>query len=103
MYRVYLSDLARIQLDLLLEYLEEEWSKETKDKFWKALLKSFRRIEKFPESCPVSVEFPDLHKCVLTKRTSYFYRIKKSEIEIIYIKDNRQGSKEIYNALKHWS
>ena len=79
MYKVYLSRLAQTQIDMLLDYLEIEWSKVVREKFMKTTLKSFRRIEKFPESWSRSEEFPELHQCILTKQTSYFYRIRDSK------------------------
>lgn len=43
-----------------------------------------------PKSCPESEEFKGLHKCVVTKHNSLFYRITDDEIEVITLFDNRQ-------------
>ncbi|TVR39825.1 MAG: type II toxin-antitoxin system RelE/ParE family toxin, partial [Cryomorphaceae bacterium] len=41
-------------------------------------------------------------KCVVTKQTSFYYRIINDEIEIISISDNRQDPDRIEDELKHW-
>jgi plasmid stabilization system protein ParE len=103
MLKVYLSDLAQVQLDLLFDYLESEWSIAIKNKFWTKMLNSFNQISNYPNSCPKSFKYPDLHKCVVTKQTSFLYRVKENEIEIIYIKDNRQDIEELSRQLLHRS
>ncbi len=53
----------------------------------------FSQISSQPESCTESTVLSGLYKCVVTKQTSFFYRIKASEIEVITLIDNRQESK----------
>ena len=88
--KVVLSPTARKKLDTLLEYLQAEWSVKVKREFIKKLDKSVDQIATHPKSCPESQEFKGLHKCVVTKQTSLFYRITEDEIEVITIFDNRQ-------------
>lgn len=100
MYRVYLSPIAEKKLTILLEYLDTEWSREVRDNFLEVLKESFNKVSRFPNSCPVSELFPGLHKCVLTDQTSYFYRIKNDDIEIITITDNRQNPQIIQKEIR---
>lgn len=93
--KVVLSPTARRKLDTQLEYLQEEWSVKVKREFIKKLDKSIDQIATHPKSCPESHEFKGLHKCVVTKQTSLFYRIKKEEIEVITLFDNRQDPSKL--------
>jgi|SRR5699024_4784322 len=97
---VYLSPLAEKKALLLIEYLKTEWSIKTKEEFLSKLLDKFSQISNQPESCTQSTVFSGLYKCVVTKQTSFFYRIKADEIEVITIVDNRQDPKTIEEEIK---
>lgn len=90
--KVFLSELAESKLLKLSEYLLEEWSLKTRDKFILKLNDKIKQISNQPDSCPKSSEYKNLYKCVVTKQTTFFYRIiaEQKEIEIITIFDTRQ-------------
>ena len=100
--RIFLSPIAERKLELLLEYLETNWSRKTRDNFLSKLLKSFKQVSNHPNSCPESLEFANLFKCIVTKQTAFYYRIKSNEIEVITITDNRQDPDKIFEEIKHW-
>lgn len=102
MLNVFLSPLAERQLELLLEYLESEWSRKSRTTFLEMIKKSFKNISQQPKSCPESDEFPNLFKCVVTRQTSFYYRIIDNEIEIISISDNRRDPDKIEEELNRW-
>ncbi len=87
-----MSELAKAKLIFLTKYLVEEWNQSAKDRFIKKLTNKINQISKYPDSCPKSEYFPNLFKCVVTKQTSFYYRIlwDEKEIEIITIFDSRQ-------------
>ena len=92
---VFFSKRARTNLEKLLTYLEDEWSLKVKNEFKEKLDRCVIQISKQPESCPVSEEFPGLYKCVVTKQTTLYYRIKEKEIQVITFYDNRQDPKKL--------
>lgn len=100
--KVFLSPLAERQLELLLGYIEVEWGKKSRTKFLGKIKKCFTSISHQPKSCPESEAFPNLFKCVVTKQTSFYYRIIHNEIEIISVSDNRQDPEKIEEELKRW-
>jgi plasmid stabilization system protein ParE len=102
MLKVFLSPLAERKLELLLEEIEFNWSKNSRDKFLVKITKSFNQVAKYPKSCKESNDFPNLFKCIVTNQTSFFYRIKLDEIEIITLVDNRQDTDKTKEELKHW-
>ena len=91
--RVFLSELAESKLLKLSEYLLENWDLKTKDKFITKLTEKIEQISIQPQSCPNSSEFHNLYKCVVTRQTTFYYRIigNRNEIEIITLFDTRQN------------
>ncbi|MGL2963678.1 type II toxin-antitoxin system RelE/ParE family toxin [Flavobacterium sp. RSB2_4_14] len=91
--KVYLSHNAELKLLLLTDYLKVKWNDKTKDDFLKKLNKKIEMISKFPESCPETKDFREVYKCVVSKQTTFYYRIllEKEEIEIITVFDTRQN------------
>lgn len=90
--KVFLSELAESKLLKLSEYLLEEWSLNSRDKFISKLNDKLKQISNEPDSCPKSSDFKNLYKCVVTKHATLYYRILayRNEIEIITIFDTRQ-------------
>jgi plasmid stabilization system protein ParE len=98
--KVFLSPLAEKKLQLLLEYLEKEWAKRGREEFLAKLIIKFDQISTHPQSCIKSKDFPELYKCIVTKQTSFFYRIKSDEIEVITVIDNRQDPEKTREEIK---
>lgn len=68
---------------------------EGKNEFIEKLDRCVFQISNHPDSCPESEEFPGLYKCVMTKQTTLYYRIKEKEIQVITFYDNRQDPKKL--------
>ena len=89
---IILSPEASRQLERLFEYLENEWSSETRRKFQQKFYRFANTIKLMPNAFPLSKTFPGCRKCVVSKQTSIYYRILEepdSVIQIITIWDNR--------------
>lgn len=97
---VVLSKRAKRKLEKLLEYLEKEWSVRIKNEFIKKLDKTLKIIQANPEGFPKTTFIKELHKCVVTKQNTIYYRITKSEIEIVTFFDTRQDPKKLQDELK---
>lgn len=97
--RVIFSKKAKIKLENLLCYLEKEWSEKSKNDFIKKLDRSIAQISKLPVSCPESKKFPCLFKCVVTRQTTLFYRIKDKTIQVITLFDTRQNPVKLNKEL----
>ncbi|MCF6214508.1 MAG: type II toxin-antitoxin system RelE/ParE family toxin [Flavobacteriaceae bacterium] len=89
---VFLSPQAQFNLEKLNDYLLENWNSKARDEFVAKLTSKFEQISHFPQSCVLSEKHKGLYKCVLTKQTTFYYRItEKSEIEVITFFDTRQN------------
>ena len=100
--RVFLSELAENKLLKLSDFLLENWNLKVRDDFIKKLTFKINQISKQPESCPQSIESKGLYKCVVTKQTTFYYRInlEKQEIEIITVFDTRQNPNKLEKDLQ---
>lgn len=95
--KVYLSELAENKLLLLVDYLLVKWNLKVKNDFIEKLTQKIEQISNQPECCPQSKDFLGLYKCVVTKQTTFYYRIflDENEIEIITIFDTRQNPSQL--------
>ncbi|NJY61734.1 type II toxin-antitoxin system RelE/ParE family toxin [Salinimicrobium sp. CDJ15-81-2] len=99
--KVFLSELAENKLLRLNDYLLEKWDKKTRDLFFRKLNDKIEQISLQPESCPRSNARNGLYRCVVTKQTTFYYRILKhsKEIEIITVFDTRQNPDKLTEDL----
>lgn len=91
MKEVVLSPDAKRKLEQLLQYLEEEFSERTKQRFISTIEKVLDRIIKYPESFPQSAKVKSVRRCIISRHTVMFYRVQKNRIEILTFFDNRQN------------
>ncbi len=100
--KVFLSGLAETKLLKLNDFLLENWNLKVRNDFFKKLTYKIDQISEQPESCPQTTEFDGLFKCVVTKQTTFYYRINfdKNEIEIITVFDTRQDPDKLKKDLK---
>jgi plasmid stabilization system protein ParE len=98
---IYFSEIAKFKLNILTTYLLENWNLQTKNDFLKKLDFKIQQIKSQPYSCIQSYDFKGLYKCVVTKQTTFYYRIskKQQEIEIITIFDTRQNPNKLEKYL----
>ena len=75
----------------LLDNLQLKWGEKTIQKFNDRLESILELIAERPEMYPSSGKKKQVRRCVLSKQTSLYYRIKKDKIELITLFDNRQN------------
>ncbi len=98
--KVSLSKRASIKLDNILDHLQKEWSIKVKKEFINKLDRSIEIISQNPDAFPKSNIQKGVHKCVVTKQTSLYYRVKLNEIQIITIFETRQNPKKLKKEFK---
>ena len=99
---VFLSPLAEKKLILVVEYIEETFSLKSKREFLKKFSKSIEQISQHPKSCPQSEFQTNFFKCIFTKQSTFYYRIKDNEIEIVTITDNRQDPEKVKVEIENY-
>ncbi len=99
--KVFLSEFAETKLLRLNDYLLEKWDKKTRDIFFQKMNDKIEQISLQPESCPRSKALNGLYRCVVTKQTTFYYRILEhaKEVEIITVFDTRQDPDKLTEDL----
>ena len=97
---VKISKTAEKKISKLLDYLLENWSLKVKSDFVKKLDRSIDLIKSDPHIFPESDKIPGLHKCVITKQTTLYYRFNSKTIFLVTIFDNRQKPSKLKKEVK---
>jgi plasmid stabilization system protein ParE len=92
---IRLSKRASRNLEKLLDYLETEWSHKVKLAFIDKLDSGFTHLSQFPESHPKSNLKKDLHRFVLTRQTTIYYKFNSKSLFIVTLFDTRQSPKKL--------
>jgi plasmid stabilization system protein ParE len=89
-YDIVWTPNALIELEQTIEYLENNFSEKEIKKLAEKIESVIALISKNPNLFPIS-ENQNIHKAVLLKYNSIYYRIKKENIEILSFFSNRQS------------
>lgn len=92
--KVTISKRAESNLKSITEYIELNWSIRAKNKFLENLLKKIDKLSKMAEMDEALDTKNSIRRCVVTRQTIMYYRVKKGEIEIITFQDARQDPKK---------
>lgn len=92
---IKLSKRTTIKLNALFEYLENEWSEKVKSDFIVKLDRALNLIKSNPESFQKSELVKGLHRCVITSKTTIYYRYNNEFVFIVTLFDNRQNPKKL--------
>jgi len=96
---VILSNRAKLKLDNLFLYLENEWSEKVKNEFIGKLNRIIEILSNNPKTFPASKKYPEILRCVLSRQISIFYKFDRKNIYIITVFDNRQNPQKLDNDL----
>ena len=97
--KVIITKTAEKKLNKLFDYLSENWSERVKKEFIKKLDHNLEIIKNYPDIFPKSDAKPGLHRAVITKQTTIFYRFNSSEIKLVTVFDSRQNPRKLYKEL----
>jgi len=95
-----LYSFANLKSRSIFLFLETEWSLSVKNEFIKTLDHTIQIIQNNPESFPKTAALKGVHKCVVTRQNTLYYRFNESSIEIITIFDSRQDPDKLKKEIK---
>ena len=98
--KVRLTKTAEIQLANLLKHLEQKWSQKAKLSFVKKLDKRIDKVKLNPNLFPRSFIKKGLHKCVVTKQTTFYYIHDQNTITVLTIFDSRQNPEKTKSQIE---
>ncbi|MCH2236173.1 MAG: type II toxin-antitoxin system RelE/ParE family toxin [Crocinitomicaceae bacterium] len=99
-YEVRLSPIAEIKLKKIADYILEEFGLKSREKFLKIFTEHVRKLETHPETGVESKLIKELRKNVVSKQTSFYYRIKGNQVFFLTVSDNRQDPKKLMKEIK---
>lgn len=89
--QVEFSKISVIKLELIHEYLLEEWGVKSAKKFISILDSKIEAIKKHPYRFPPSTYDKSLRKCDVTKHNCFLYEIENQTIYVVNLIDSRQN------------
>lgn len=88
--RVVWSDLAKDQLDEIIDYLESSWTDKEISSFFQRLEQGIESIRKNPATYKQSIRKEGVREFQLSKQTTIFYIFDEKEITILLLWTNRK-------------
>ena len=92
--RLEFSNRSLIEIIAISEYIEYKWSIRSKDKFLELLNKNINLIKSNPNLFQVS-NYANIHRCVVSKQTSVYFKFNSELIQIVSVFDLRQNPNKI--------
>ena len=95
-YNIVWTPNALSELEQTIKYLEKNFSEKEIKKLAEKIQSTILLISKNPSLYPIS-ENQNIHKAVLLRYNSMYYRLKNENIEILSFFSNRQSPNKKHN------
>ncbi len=92
--QVVWSPLSEGDLEVVLDYLQNEWNTTVVNNFLERIENLIGQITQNPKQFPLVNKKRKIRKCVITKHNTLFYRENKDFIEMLRLFDTRQNPKK---------
>ena len=93
-YRIIIQKRFNKKSSEVAKWIEKEWSKNSADKFVKALYQKIESLRQSPFSGAVSARKPNYRKLVISKHNKVYYRIKAKTIYIVDLIESRMDPRK---------
>lgn len=93
-YKILWTDFALKELESTVEYLKENWTERELHNLASKLEETLNLITQNPNLFPISEVKKGVHRVVILKYNTLYYRFSKEQIEIISFFSNRQNPKK---------
>ncbi len=88
---VYWSGEAKLQVDLIKEYLRGSWSEREVESFLDLLQEFEVLVKQFPNGYQASAIYSGCRRAVIHPNVSVVYKVGRTEIEVVTVYDNRSA------------
>lgn len=92
--QVIITEEAEQSLDEIIDYLRQNWSQLVIDKFIENIKLIINRIQKFPNSFPVS-NFVNAQRALVSKQVIMFFKIEENRLIVLLFWDARQNPEKL--------
>ena len=97
MRRIEWSLEAQTNLNIIISYLEDEWTESELRNFSERLETQLLIIQQTPAIYKKSLRKEGLRECLVTKHSTLFYSYDDDKLYIVTIFDNRQDPEKLGN------
>lgn len=97
---IIISPLAKDDINNILYYLSQNWNQKTVDEFLQKLEAFYCIISINPRIFGYYNKRKNIRKYAITKQNIIYYRIRKTEVEVITLFDTRQNPTKLKKILK---
>ncbi len=87
---IVFAPAARTGLVRITKFIKQRWGKNSSDKFKEQVDKTLNNVSQQPYMFKASTLTHEIRKGIVSKQTSFFYKVHKDRIEILFFWDNRQ-------------
>ena len=94
--KIFWTNRASKNFDIILEYLEVEWGDQVTKRFIKDVYDFLELLVEFPEIGSIENKEKGIRGFTLIKQINIFYRITTDKIIILGLFDNRQNPSKKY-------
>ena len=100
-YKVKWSEKSKDDLIQIIDYLIDNWGRNSAKKFKKTVLQTIDLISTIPTIYPLTEYRENVRRCVVVKQVSMYYQINEDakEIYIVRFYDNRRDPDKIPDEL----
>ncbi len=85
------TEEASLNLENIISYLETNWTSGELTRFFQKLEKQLILLSNFPDAYPISRKKNKIHRCVLTKNHTIYYKVLEDSIVLLSLFDSRQN------------
>lgn len=89
--KVVWDEIALLDIAAIKVHLRQNWGETVADNFVKMVLNKIEILKNQPEFGRPSTKYPDVRKVQIGKRQMMYYRLTKSEIQIVAFFDMKQN------------
>ena len=89
------SPRARNEYLSIVGYLLEEWGEKVAGNYVRRIKEVLNTIAERPKLYPATGKRKNVRRCVVSKQTSLYYRIRRDCVQVVTLFDNRQDPNKI--------
>ena len=92
-YKVFWTNHALAELENTIEYLENNWSEADLKNFARKLDDTIILISQSPNLFPISEIKKEIHRAIIAKHNTLYYKVVGDEIHVLSLFSHRQSEK----------
>jgi plasmid stabilization system protein ParE len=100
-YQIKWSEKSKNDFVEIIDYLIDNWGKNSAKKFRNTVLSTIKLISKMPAIYPVTEYRENVRRCIVVKQVSMYYQVNETENELFIVRfyDNRRDPDKLTGVL----